>query len=363
MAAWVKGGATDADAAVEAAATLLASAQNAVLAGLCAELSAVRAAYHLADAIGASVDPVAGPSLYAELGPLSRTGAMTTTPAEAVGRADAVLIVGNVPWDRPIVQDIAGAQATRGRAAGSERVILSLGGPRNGATRHVAYPAEAGGLAVSIAHLRAFLKGNLGGEAAYADLARRLSTAQYGVVLYDPAETGELGVEMLRGMIKDLNEVTRFFGLPLSDPFQGRALLQLAAWTTGQAPRVGFGRHVPEHDPWRFDSARQIAAGEADAALWLASLPAPRPDWLGTLPSVAIVGVGSPEAGGDVADVVFAVGVPGETAGGSLWDERRAAITYAPASGPTAELSAAGILTAIQDRIQQRLGQKKGAAC
>ena len=359
MAAWVKGGATDADAAVEAAATLLASARNAVLAGLCAELSAVRAAYHLADAIGASVDPVAGPSLYAELGPLSRTGGMTTTPAEAIGRADAVLIVGNSPWDRPIVQDIAGTPPVRGRAAGSERTILSLGGPRNGATRHVAYPADGGGLAVSVAHLRAFLKGNLAGETAYADLAKRLAAAQYGVVLYDPAEIGELGVEMLQGLIKDLNETTRFFGLPLADPFQGRALLQLAAWTTGQAPRVGFGRHLPEHDPWRFDSARQIAAGEADAALWLASLPAPRPDWLGTLPSVAIVGVGSPEASGDVADVVFAVGVPGESVGGTLWDERRAAITYVPASGPTAELSAAGILTAIHER----LAQKKAAAC
>ncbi len=122
---------------------------------------------------------------------------------------------------------------------------------------------------------------------------------------------------------------------------------------------MGFGRHVPEHDPWRFDSARQIAAGEADAALWLASLPAPRPDWLGTLPSVAIVGVGSPEASGDVADVVFAVGVPGESAGGTLWDERRAAIAYAPAAGQTAELSAAGILTAIHERLTH----KKAAAC
>jgi formylmethanofuran dehydrogenase subunit B len=80
---------------------------------------------------------------------------------------------------------------------------------------------------------------------------------------------------------------------------------------------------------------------------------------LGTLPSVAIVGVGSPEASGDVADVVFAVGVPGESAGGSLWDERRATIAYAPPAGHTAELSAAGILTAIHERLTQ----KKAAAC
>jgi len=223
----------------------------------------------------------------------------------------------------------------------------------------VAYPADGGGLAVSIAHLRAFLKGNLAGEAAYADLAQRLAAAQYGVVLYDAAEIGELGVEMLQGMIKDLNEVTRFFGLSLSDPFQGRALLQLSAWTTGQAPRVGFGRHVPEHDPWRFDSARQIAAGEADAALWLASLPAPRPEWLGTLPSIAIVGEGSPDATGDAAEIVIAVGIPGETTGGALWNERRATITYVPPAGQPAGSNAAGILAAIQERLVQM----KGASC
>lgn len=359
MAAWVKGGATDAEAAIDAAVALLRAARTPVVAGLSAELSATRAAYRLAEAIGASMDPAGSVSLYAELGPLSRSGGLATTPSEAVGRADAVLIVGNAPWDRPIVQEIAESVPSRGRASGSDRTILSLGGTRNGATRHVAYPAESGGLAVAVAHLRAFVKGHLAGEDAYADLAKRLLSAQFGVVLYDAAELGEPGVEMLQGLIKDLNDTTRFFALGLADPFQGRALTQLAAWTTGQPPRVGFGRHLPEHDPWRFDSARQIAAGEADAALWLASLPAPRPDWLGSLPAIAIVGEGSPEAAGDVAEIVIAVGVPGESVGGALWHERRAAITYVPPAGQPAKLSAAAVLDAIRDRLMQQ----KGASC
>lgn len=359
MAAWVKGGATDSGAAIEAAATLLAGARTPIVAGLCAELSAVRAAYGLAGAIGASVDPVAGPSLYAELGSLSTVGAMTTTPAEAVGRAETVLIVGNAPWDRSIVQSLSETNPTRGRAAGSERLVLSLGGPRNGATRHVAYPADPGGLAISIAHLRAHVKGHLAGETAYSDLAQRLFAAQYGVVLYGAGEVGTHGVEMLQGLIKDLNETTRFFSLPISDPFQGRALLQLAAWTTGQAPRVGFGRGLPEHDPWRFDSARQVGAGEADAVLWLASLPAPRPDWLSGMPSIAIVGEGSADATGDAAEIVIAVGVPGESAGGALWDERRGAIAYTPASGQPAELTAAAVIEAIRNRINV----EKAASC
>ena len=48
MAAWVKGGAADVDAAVEAAADLLAASRVPVLAGLSAEVSALRAAYRLA---------------------------------------------------------------------------------------------------------------------------------------------------------------------------------------------------------------------------------------------------------------------------------------------------------------------------
>ena len=77
------------------------------------------------------------------------------------------------------------------------------------------------------------------------------------------------------------------------------------------------------------------------------------------MPTVAIVGEGSTEAAGETAEVVITVGVPGESVGGTLWDERRAAITYVPASRQTAELSAAGILTAIHER----LAQKKAAAC
>ncbi|KAB1072006.1 molybdopterin-binding domain-containing protein [Methylobacterium planeticum] len=357
MAAWVKGGATDAETAIAAAAALLAAAHAPVVTGLCAELAAVRAAFHLAGTLGASLDTAGAAGTYAELGSLSRTGAMTTTPAEAAGRADAVLVLGAAPWDAPILRDIAAGAPSRGRAAGAERTILSIGGPGNGATRHVAYPAEAGGLALSVAHLRAFAKGHLAGEAAYADLARRLFGARYGVAVYDPAELGALGIEMLQGLVKDLNESTRFFTLSLSGPGQDRAVVPLAAWTTGQAPRVGFGRGVPEHDPWRFDSARQVRAGEADAALWLASLPSPRPDWLGTVPSVAIVGAGGPDAVAEAAEIVIAVGVPGESTGGALWNEGRATVTYRPATGAPAALTAADVL----GRIRDRLTEKKGA--
>ncbi|WP_449410734.1 hypothetical protein [Methylobacterium komagatae] len=136
-------------------------------------------------------------------------------------------------------------------------------------------------------------------------------------------------------------------------------MVPVSAWTTGQAPRVGLGRRVPEHDPWRFDAARQVASGEADAALWIASLPTDRPEWLGQVPSIALVG----EADPDAAEVVIAVGVPGRDIGGVLWNETRGALTYWPAqtggSAPADLPSAASVL----GRLNERLAARSGTAC
>ncbi|GJD60602.1 formyltransferase [Methylobacterium frigidaeris] len=324
MTAWINGQAVVRDEAVAAAAALLAGARSPVFAGLCAETAAVQAAFDLARVIGASLDPVAGSSLYADLGALASGGAMTTTPAEARGRADLVLALGAAPWASDIVTELAAEGPVRGRAAGRSRTLLALGGGGDGAVQHIAYPAGEAGLAAAIGLLRGLVAGRIAGPHPLADLAARLREALYGVVLYDPAEIGALGAEMLNGLVKDLNETTRCFALPLGDPYQGRAVAQVAAWSTGQGPRVGYGRGHPEHDPWRFDAERQAAAGEVDAALWLASLPAPLPTWIRTVPTVALLG----EPKGDEARVVIGVGVPGEALGAALWHPRRAAIAW-----------------------------------
>ncbi|WP_174800062.1 formyltransferase [Methylobacterium currus] len=324
MTAWIDGQAVARDEAVAAAAALLTGARSPVFAGLCAEAASVQAAFDLARAIGASLDPAAGSALYADLGALASGGAMTTTPAEARGRADLVLVVGAAPWTSEMVSELAAGGPVRGRAAGRSRTLLALGGAGAGAVQPVAYPAGEAGVAAAIGLLRGLAGGRIAGPHPLADLVVRLREALYGVVLYDPGEIGALGAEMLNGLVKDLNETTRCFALPLGDACQGRAVAQVAAWSTGQGPRVGFGRGRPEHDPWRFDAERQAAAGEIDAALWLASLPAPLPAWTRTVPTVALLG--APK--GDEARVVIGVGVPGEAFGAALWHPRRAAIAW-----------------------------------
>jgi formylmethanofuran dehydrogenase subunit B len=256
-----------------------------------------------------------------------------------------VLVVGASPWRSPLVKRLTDSKPSRGRASGADRALLAVGA---NATAALAWAAE-GGLSEAIGVLRAYARGHLAGETAPGQIAGRLASAQYGVLLYDPAELGESGTEMLQGLAMELSETTRCFTLAVGGAGQDRAVVPVAAWLTGQAPRTGFGRRVPEHDPWRFDAARQVAAGEVDAVLWLSAVTVPRPDWLSNVPSVALVS----EAEAGTADVVIGVGQPGRDHGGVLWNEQRAALTYWPAAAPSDRPPAASVLGVLRDRLVQ----------
>ncbi len=157
MAAWVKGGATDADTAIGAAVSLLAKARAPVIAGLSADVAAIRAAYDLAGRIGASIDTAGAVGTYAELGALSRVGAMTSTPAEAVGRPmPSWSSARALAYAAPEAPD--GGKPTRGRAAGADRTLLALGAGSEGSKAALSCPS-AGGLAEAVAELRAYAKG------------------------------------------------------------------------------------------------------------------------------------------------------------------------------------------------------------
>lgn len=336
MAAWIKGQAAAVGTAVKEAASILASARAPAVVGLAADVDALRAAFSLAARIGASLDPVGSAHLYADLRAFASAGGMRTTPSELLQRADLVLAVGARAAESAIVAAARAAEPHLGRGAGSRRVVVlddGDGGPP--------LPARIG-------LLRAATMGRLAAAPGpVADLAPLLPAARFGVAVYDPADLGELAIEMLQGLMVELNATTRFFTLPLADPWQGAAALQVGAWTAGTGPRVGFGRGFPEHDPWRFDAARQAREGEIDAALWVAPLQAPPPAWLHGIPAVSLVG----DPDGAPGKVVFAVRVPGRTCGGVLWDERRGTLAFAApvqeAAGPTA----AAILRAIEDAV------------
>jgi formylmethanofuran dehydrogenase subunit B len=119
-------------------------------------------------------------------------------------------------------------------------------------------------------------------------LAADLQAARFGVAVWAAAGLDELTVEMLCGLVKDLNAKTRFTGLPLQAGDNAPGALQACGWLTGFPMRTGFGRRHPEHDPWRFDADRLVEAGEVDCALWISAYHPTPPSWRRDVPLIAL---------------------------------------------------------------------------
>ncbi|WP_448954813.1 formyltransferase [Labrys neptuniae] len=334
MRAWIEGQPVDRHEAITAAARVLGGARVPVLGGLAGDVAALRAAYRLALKIGASIDCEGSDALYAELGALAGAGAMATTWAEARSRADLLLVVGSKAGSHPLLAELAAAPAPLIGVAARDVVRLDTG------------PAD---LARNLAWLRALIGGRLP-QAAGTDelnqLAAKVRTARFGVAVYDPLELGEPAVAMLQGLVRDLNENTRFSSLALGVAPAARLALTVSAWTTGDPPRIGLGRGYPEHDPWRFDARRLTASGEADAALWLCALAHGEKPPAGPA-SIGLFG----RADGSEAGIVIEVAVPGEAGTSVCFDERRATLVAIGTGSPSRDSSAAAVLAAIEAAI------------
>ena len=219
-------------------------------------------------------------ALLRDLDCLRETGIMLTTPGEARVRADVVLLVGDglteawpalnerllrpparpegVDVKRRIVWLAPQADATIPGFDGEIEVVAA--GARRNARRQSGRVARAGQRPSRRANARLPLP-------ALDALAAILKGARFGVAVWTAASLGALEIEMLHGLVRDLNETTRFSTLPLAAPDNGAGVLAACGWMTGFPMRTGFGAGVPIHDPWRFDAERLVASGETDCVV------------------------------------------------------------------------------------------------
>ncbi len=128
----------------------------------------------------------------------------------------------------------------------------------------------------------------------WSDLAAQLKAAHFGVVVWSAELLDKLTIEMIHGLVVDLNQKTRFSTLPLGPGMNALGVVQTSGWMTGFPIRTGFGRGYPEHDTWRFDANRMIEAGEADAALWISAYGAEAPQWKRQVPFIALDDAANP---------------------------------------------------------------------
>src|SRR5262249_23282570 len=70
-------------------------------------------------------------------------------------------------------------------------------------------------------------------------VADGLKAARFGVAVWSAEELDALTIEMLCGLVADLNATTRFSGLPLAPGDNAVGVLQVCGWITGFPPRTG----------------------------------------------------------------------------------------------------------------------------
>jgi formylmethanofuran dehydrogenase subunit B len=296
--AWIDGEHATLEAAASEAAKLLRVSRLPLIAGLGTDVAGARAAIELAARIGGVIDHMHSEPLLRDLDVAREAGMMVITRIEAALVADTVLMVGpgvEPAWpelQRELVDRRMGLPGNQKR-----RRILRLcpeipGRERRQEERWVGtHRSELPGL---LAALRAILAGRpiakLPERTRIEEVAAELRQARFGVALWSAAELDVLTIEMLCGLVEELNRNNRFSGLPLIAADQAAAVLEVCGWLTGFPMRTGFGRGFPEHDPWRFSASRLVESGEADCALWISAYRAAAPEWDDDVPIVALTG-------------------------------------------------------------------------
>ena len=286
--------------AAAAAARLLARSTQPLIAGLGADIEGARAAIRLAERVGGVVEHMHSAALLRDLDCLRETGVMLTTPGEARVRADVVLLVGDgltEAWPhlterlwprRPGRKARTSSGASFGWRPGPTRQFLALTAISKLSPLALAqrspqiWPRCARGLKDGASRKRKF-------HCPRSTRSRRsVKGARFGVAVWTAASLGALEIEMLHGLVRDLNETTRFSTLPLAAPDNGVGVLAACGWTTGFPMRTGLAREMPIHDPWRFDAERLITSGETDCVLWISAFGATPPAWQSAVNFIAL---------------------------------------------------------------------------
>jgi len=303
--AWIAGKPAALDSAISEAAKLLDASRHPLIAGLGTDVAGARAAIALAERTGAVIDHMNSGALLRDLDVMRSSGVMLTTPHEVQVRADTLLLVGPdlaETWPELPRWLLGRMQPSQKNVGGGRRIFwLCPGRDLAGAPAVTAIESigkQPGDLPALLAALRARVAGRPTGKTRVSSklldqVSNGLKAARFGVAIWSAATLDALTIEMMGGLVNDLNATTRFSALPLAPADNAMGVLQTCGWLTGFPMRTGFGRGFAEHDPWLFDSRRFVDSREADCVLWISAYRALAPAWSEPPPTIALTGHGA----------------------------------------------------------------------
>lgn len=345
------------DAALDRAATLLASARAPLMTGLAAaSIETQRLAVALADRVGAAID-AGTPESRARLAAVARVGRCSAMLGEVRARADLVLFWACDPAaTHPRLPDRHIRPPGRFAPARRQLVVLAAAPNATSTRADLSITLQPEQRVAALATLRARLRGasidadrlvSTTGHPldTWADLADRLLAARYGVVftadaLDDPAE-----YETLLLLVRDLNQRAegRFIHLTLGAPGNGPGAEAVLGWQAGYAPAVTL---APGH-PERLDDAPPLDLH--DLLVDLANPIPPHQDACVGIPTIRI----APDAASAFPPPAVAIATAALGAGG-VGTVMRADGASLPLTRllPTARPDAAFVLRAILARLE-----------
>lgn len=359
------------DAVTKAAAYLINTRQP-VIGGCATDVNGMRALLSLADRCGAVVDNMNFTAARNNFLALQASGWMNTTLAEVKNRCDLLLVVGTdlesfAPrfFGRYLWVDEAMFLENV-----NQRAVIYLGkAPSGNASTTPAgqkakvLTCESESLPEVVAVLRAIVKGQpiraseVGGIAV-AELrviADKLKAAKYGVVTWAAGalglSQGELTVQVLSEMIKDINSHTRCSGLPLAGKEGDLTANQVCGWTTGYPARVRFSRGYPEYDPFLYDINFLLENGEADALVWVNAFNVNALPPVCELPTIVVGRSGMTFA--KEPEVFIPVGTPGIDHAGHAYRTDNVVAIRLKKLRESGLPSTADVLSAIEHALQE----------
>ncbi|WP_295636924.1 formylmethanofuran dehydrogenase [uncultured Methylibium sp.] len=322
----IDGQPASADAALDAAARLLAAARQPLFGGLGTDVDGARALYPLACATGAISDAAGGEALLHTLRALQDRGQFTTTLAEVRNRADLIVCIGESPRENlPEIWRRLGVGRGDDERLVAQREIVFIGAPADPVLAGRAgidassVPLQ-GDLFDTVALLAACIaQRRVAAPPAIAALAERLRAARYAVLMFEskrlPAQ-GTLIVEALNQAVATLNRSTRAALLPLGGGDGASSVNQTWTWLSGLPLRSRAGPLGLEHEPLRYGAQALIDDGAVDALLWVASFGTEPPCPPGALPTVVL---GGPGVAAPARGVFIPVATPGLGGSGHLF--------------------------------------------
>jgi formylmethanofuran dehydrogenase subunit B len=345
-------------AATERAAEILSAARMPVIAGLGTDVAGARASILLAERLRGAYDHMYSTRIFADLDVMCQAGLMLTTATEARLRADVFLFIGKDltrVWPA-MLERLSLAQIPPFDLAREPRKLLRIAPGRGAKADGLTIETlDSSDLHMTLAALRARAAGRPVGCAKSArrkldEFVEVLKNARFGVAVWGGDSIDSLSIEMLHGLIRDLNRTTRFSGLPLGNGSNAFGVVQTSGWMTGFPVRTSFGRGFPEHDSWRFDATRMIESGEADAALWISAYCVEAPQCKKNIPLVALV---LPQT--DFAqepEVCIEVGCPGIDHDAAEFVREKSSIVSRKASKPSDAPSVAAVVGEIAKHLE-----------